>query len=246
MLGCTFTHFVVLNLLDYIRLRNIVLSDDSLSKVFPTERCLFGILARNVTSPGALTTAVNFSSSNCYNSIDKTKRSRRCLMDAKELLLRSLEESYGYLTKALDGLTQEESTWSPSPESNSISFILWHMTRVEDFFVNRVIQRGKELYETKNWQERLGTPTKAYQYTVEELQAWPAPKLEVLIKYAASVRESTLAFLNSIPPGRLSEVPRPERSPDSIGVMLGHVSTEIAMHAGQIAYIRGIMRGLDK
>ena len=167
-------------------------------------------------------------------------------MDVKELLLRSLEQSYGYLTKALDGLTQEEATWSPSPECNSISFILWHMTRVEDFFVNRVIRREKELYETKKWQEKLGTPAKVYQYTVEELQAWPAPKLEVLREYADSVRENTLAFLNSIPLERLSEVPRPDRSPDSIGVTLGRMSTETALHVGQIAYLRGVQRGLDK
>jgi len=167
-------------------------------------------------------------------------------MDAKELLLRSLEESNGYLTRALNGLTQEEATWSPSPECNSIAFILWHMTRVEDFFVNRVIRREKELYETKKWQEKLGTPTKAYGYTVEELRAWPAPKLEILREYANSVRESTLAFLNSISPERLSEVPRPDRSPDSIGVTLGHVTTEIALHVGQIAYLRGVKRGLDK
>jgi len=167
-------------------------------------------------------------------------------MDAKELLLRSLEESHGYLTKALNGLTQGEVTWSPSPECNSIAFILWHMTRVEDFFVNRVIQREKELYEAKKWQEKLGTPTKAYQYTVEELQAWPAPKLEILREYANSVRENTLAFLNSIPLERLSEVPRPDRSPDSIGVTLEHLMTEIALHVGQIAYLRGVQRGLDK
>ena len=107
-------------------------------------------------------------------------------MDAKELLLRSLEESRGYLTKALNGLTQEEATWRPSPECNNIAFILWHTTRVEDFFVNRVIKREKELYETQKWQEKLGTPVKAYQYSVEELQAWPTPKLEFLTEYATS------------------------------------------------------------
>jgi len=167
-------------------------------------------------------------------------------MDAKELLLRSLEESRGYLTKALNGLTQEEATWRPSPECNNIAFILWHTTRVEDFFVNRVIKREKELYETQKWQEKLGTPVKAYQYSVEELQAWPTPKLEFLTEYANSVREKTLAFLNSIPTERLSEVPRPDRSPDSIGVMLEHLMTEVALHVGQIAYLRGIQRGLDK
>ena len=167
-------------------------------------------------------------------------------MEAKELLMRSLEESKGYLTKSLDGLTQEEVNWSPSPECNGIIFILWHMTRVEDFFVNRVIQHGKELYETQDWKQKLGTPVKAYQYTLEELQAWPAPKLEVLREYAGSVRENTLSFLNSISPDKLSEVPQPERSPDSIGYVLGHMSMEIAFHTGQIAYLRGVQRGLDK
>jgi uncharacterized damage-inducible protein DinB len=167
-------------------------------------------------------------------------------MEAKELILKSLEQSQEYLTRALDGLTQEEAAWSPGPECNSIAFILWHTTRVEDFFINRVLQRGRELYEMEGWQEKLGTPVKAYQYTVEELQAWPVPKLEVLRQYYDSVRQKTLAFLNSISPEKLSEVPRPERSPDSIGVSLGHVSTEIAMHVGQIAYLRGVQRGLDK
>jgi len=167
-------------------------------------------------------------------------------MDAKELLLRSLDESQGHLTKALDGLTQDEATWSPSLESNSIAFILWHTVRVEDFFTNRVIRHGKELYEAEGWQDKLGTPVKAYQLTVEELQAWRAPKLETLREYANSVRQSTLAFLKSISPERLSEVPRPDRSPDSIGTTLGHLSTEIALHVGQITYLRGMQRGLDR
>ena len=167
-------------------------------------------------------------------------------MEAKELVLRSLEQSQGYLTKALDGLTQEEAAWYPSVECNSIAFILWHLARVEDFFVNRVIQREKELYEAEGWQEKLGTPAKAYQYTVEELQTWPVPKLEVLRGYAETVRKKTLAFLDAIPPEKLSEVPRPDRSPDSIGATLGRISTEIALHVGQICYLRGIQRGLDK
>ncbi len=169
-------------------------------------------------------------------------------MEAIELILRSLEQSQGYLTKALDGLTQEEAAWSPGAECNCIAFILWHITRVEDFLVNRGIQRREELYEAEGWQEKLGTPAKegGYQYTAEQLRAWPVPKLEVLQGYANSVRERTLAFLTQLAPEKLAEVPRPDRSPDSIGAMLGRISTEIALHVGQIAYLRGVQRGLDK
>ncbi len=170
-------------------------------------------------------------------------------MEAKELILRSLEQSQGYLTRALDGLTQKEAAWTPGPESNSIAFILWHTTRVEDFFVNRVIQHGKELYESEGWQEKLGTPAKqtGFDYSLEQLKAWPVPKLEVLRGYANSVREKTLAFLQSVTPEKLSEeAVRPNRPTDSVCGLLNRMSTEIALHVGQIAYLRGIQRGLNK
>ncbi len=168
-------------------------------------------------------------------------------MEAKELIVRSLEQSQGLLTRTMDGLTQEEVAWSPSPECNSIAFILWHTARAEDSFVNRVIQHQKELYEAEGWQEKLGTPAQESggRYTLEQLQAWPVPKLEVLQGYVNAVREKTLAFLESVTPEKLSEVPSPDR-PDSVGVLLGRISTEIAMHVGQIAYLRGVQRGLGK
>jgi hypothetical protein len=169
-------------------------------------------------------------------------------MQATDAMLKSLEQSQGYLTKALDGLTQEEAVWSPAAESNSIAFILWHVTRVEDFFVIRVIQRGVELYEAEGWREKLGTPAKdtGFDYTLEQLRTWPVPKLEIIRGYSESVRKKTLALLNSISPERLSELARPDRSPDSIGDILCRITTEIALHVGQIAYIRGIQRGLNK
>ena len=169
-------------------------------------------------------------------------------MQVAEAIIKSLEQSQGYLSKALDGLTQEEAVWSPATEANSIAFILWHMTRVEDFFVIRVIQREVELYEAEGWRKKLGTPAKdtGFEYTFEQLRAWPVPKLAIIRGYADSVRKRTLALLNSIAPERLSELARPDRSPDSIGDILCRITTEIALHTGQIAYIRGIQRGLNK
>jgi len=122
------------------------------------------------------------------------------------------------------------------------------MTRWEDFPVNRIVQGQTQVYESEGWREELGTPPKetGYEYTVEQLEAWPVPKLEDLRGYADSVREKTKAFINSIPVEKLSEAARPDHSPDTIGAILIGVATEIAMHVGQIAYLRGIQRGLDK
>ena len=175
-------------------------------------------------------------------------------MEAKDLILNSLEQSQRYLTKTLDGLTQEEAAWSPGPECNSIAFILWHITRVEDYIVNNAVQSENELYEADGWREKLGTPAeeRGSHYTLEQLQAWPVPKIEILQGYANSVRQKTLAFLNSSPPEKLSEAIQgdPYSGPITysgpIDAILCFMSTEIALHVGQIDYLRGVQRGLDK
>ncbi len=143
-------------------------------------------------------------------------------------------------------MTQEEVAWSPGAECNSIAFIVWHISRVEDFWVNRVIQRKKELFDTEGWQQQMGTPVKAYGLTIEELQSWPVPKLEVLLGYDNQIHECTLSFVQSIPNEQISELARPERPPDTIGDILSRLIVERTLHIGQIAYLRGMLRGLDK
>ncbi len=170
-------------------------------------------------------------------------------MEATEAILRSLEKSQEYLMKALDGLTQEEVAWSPRIECNSIAFILWHIARLEDFFVNGVFQHESEVYEAEHWRDKLGTSAKetGFRYTIERLQYWPVPKLEDLLEYAKSVRDKTLSFLKSVTLEKLSEVTvRPNRPPETVGQRLVLFTTDIAMHVGQIAYLRGVQRGLDK
>ncbi len=168
-------------------------------------------------------------------------------MEVKEVLKRSLNESWGYLTKATDGLTQEEIAWAPAPHCNSLAFILWHVSRVEDIWINPVIRHTAGVYQTQGWRERLGIPAEemGFGYTEEQLQAWPVPKLEDLQEYARAVHENTLAFLESLTPEKLLEVPRANHPEETTGIILAHLITEIALHVGQIDYLRGVHRGLD-
>lgn len=168
-------------------------------------------------------------------------------MEAKEVIRASLNESRGYLTRALEGLTHKEITWTPAPHSNSIAFILWHVTKAEDYWVNCVIKRGNEIDATEGWREKLGTPDDGGTgYSQEQLQAWPTPKLEDLQAYAQAVHERTMAFVDSITPERLLEVPEPDRPRENVGCILSHLITEIALHVGQIEYLRGVHRGLKQ
>ena len=168
-------------------------------------------------------------------------------MEAKEIILKSLEESQRYLDEALDGLTEEELAWAPGAESNSIIFILWHVTRVEDRWINRITQDENEIYDTEGWQGKLGTPPEEYggRYTKEQLQTWPVPKLDILRGYADSVRENTMALLQSITAEELSDETVNTGRYNTKGAILGHLITEIALHVGQMHYLHGLHRGLN-
>ena len=168
-------------------------------------------------------------------------------MDVKQVLIKSLDESQEYLTKALHELSEEDITWSPKVGSNSIIFILWHLALVEDIWINRRLLKSKEIYESEGWQEKLGTPVKESgpQYTTEELQSWPVPQVDILQRYAAAVRQNTVAFISSLDVGRLSEVAPPDHKYGTVEAILSHLITEIALHVGQIDYLRGMIQELQ-
>ncbi|UCH43827.1 MAG: DinB family protein [Dehalococcoidales bacterium] len=166
-------------------------------------------------------------------------------MEAKEIILASLNESKGYLYLALNDLPEDEITWTPASHCNSLAFILWHVTRVEDTIVNEFLKKDSAIYELEGWRERLGTPEDwGTEYTEEQLQSWPTPRLEALRGYARAVHRNTVAFLDSITPEELLEIPQPDSPGRTAGVLLAHLITEIAMHVGQIDYLRGVHRGL--
>ncbi|MDP3879472.1 MAG: DinB family protein [Dehalococcoidales bacterium] len=170
-------------------------------------------------------------------------------MNTIELMLKFLDHSEGFLTGALDGLTQEEAAWTPTPECNSILFTLWHMTRLEDHWVNTMAQGKDELYDVEGWQKKLGTPPKerGAGYTLEQLQAWPVPKLEALHAYHNATREKTLAFLKGTTNEVLSEViPQHRGDPEPRSLILGRIFADVLLHVGQITYLRGIQRGINK
>ena len=169
-------------------------------------------------------------------------------MELKGFLEASLNDMEGRLSTTLDGLTAEELSWRPDPQCHSIGFALWHIYRVEDYWFQRFVLRGAELYESQGWQEKLGTQPKemGYQYTAEQVASFQVPSLETLLAYGKSVRQHTLELLRGLSIEKMDEKPRADRSEMSIGDVFQRIIIELSLHMGQMAYLRGMQRGLDK
>ncbi|MDP6453951.1 MAG: DUF664 domain-containing protein, partial [SAR202 cluster bacterium] len=63
-------------------------------------------------------------------------------MDFKDIVQKGFDEFLDELKKSLDGLTSEERRFQPSQDSHHIDFVVWHMARVEDDWVQRFAQQN--------------------------------------------------------------------------------------------------------
>ena len=67
-------------------------------------------------------------------------------MDHREVARNGLEEYLTGLKATVDGLTPVELYWQPSPASNHIAWLVWHMARVEDNWYNRYIGQNEPVW----------------------------------------------------------------------------------------------------
>jgi uncharacterized damage-inducible protein DinB len=159
-----------------------------------------------------------------------------------EFITDALEKENGFLIDALDGLTADEMSWQPAPDANSIGWILWHMVRVEDMWIQFFAQFQTELWEAEGWHEKFGLPTRdnGFGHTTEQVNNFPGVDLEQFLQYRAAVRASTLAYLDTLSPDDMETVPRERRPEMSLGAMFRQIIGEMYQHVGHIAYLRGL------
>ncbi len=163
-------------------------------------------------------------------------------MTLNEFITDALEKENGFLIDALDGLTADEMSWQPAPDANSIGWILWHMVRVEDMWIQFFAQFQTELWEAEEWHEKFGLPTRdnGFGHTTEQVNNFPGVDLEQFLQYRAAVRASTLAYLDTLSPDDMETVPRERRPEMSLGAMFRQIIGEMYQHVGHIAYLRGL------
>ena len=170
-------------------------------------------------------------------------------MDFKKIVRMGLEEYYEQLLKALDGLTAEERRFQPDTGSHHIDFTVWHMARVEDGWIQRFARQTEQVWTRERWPEKLGIPAadNGYGYTADQVANLPRFDLDDVMAYYESARRETFGFLDGLSAEDLDRCPEPDRRPDySIGRMFSHIIVEEAQHTGQVAYLRGIQRGINK
>jgi hypothetical protein len=168
-------------------------------------------------------------------------------MDVPALLL----EIYGRIPplaqSAAKGLTADELATALAPGANTIGWLVWHLTRVQDHHVAELMDT-EQIWTTGDWAARCGLDpdpsNTGYGHDPAQVQSVRPDSPQVLLDYLDAVNRRTSAMLEGLSPDDLDRVvDRRWDPPVTMGVRLVSIADDCMQHAGQAAYVRGLLAG---
>lgn len=166
-------------------------------------------------------------------------------MNAQGLLIELYERIPPLVAAACDGLDERSLTTQPAGGGNTIGWLLWHLSRVQDHHLGELLAET-QLWQRDGWGERFGLdsdPTNTgYGHTPAEMVAVRPAGPKAIVDYHDAVWQRTRAYLGSLDGARLDDVIDDAWDPPvTLGVRLVSVADDSLQHAGQAAYLRGLI-----
>jgi uncharacterized damage-inducible protein DinB len=143
------------------------------------------------------------------------------------------------------GLTPEQLAFRIDSDANSIAWLVWHLTRIQDDHIADVALT-EQVWMSGGWVERFGLPfgrrAHGYGHGSAEVAAVRVDSPELLTGYYDAVHEQTIRFVEGLTDADLPRiVDEGWNPPVTLGVRLVSVISDDLQHAGQAAFIRGII-----
>ncbi len=170
-------------------------------------------------------------------------------MDAKDVLI----DAYGRIQEevhaAVDGLSPDDLHARPAPDVNSVAWLVWHLTRIQDDHVADAAGVD-QVWLSEDWEKRfgLGLPPEdtGYGHSARQVAQVRVESGELLLGYYDAVHARSLEYLRGLTAGDFERIVD-ERSdpPVALGVRLVSVLADDLEHVGQAAYLRGLLQSAE-
>jgi uncharacterized damage-inducible protein DinB len=166
-------------------------------------------------------------------------------MDCKDLLLDGLGRVEESLRMTLEGLSAEQLTWRPAEHTNSIAWLAWHLTRVEDDHVCD-LAGTPQAWLADGWHARFHRPANkndtGFGHGPKEVASIQPESPQLLLDYYAAVHQRSIEYLGRLSCADMDRVIDTRWSPPvTVGVRLVSVVNDTTQHVGQMAYVRGLV-----
>ncbi|RPI34802.1 MAG: DinB family protein [Chloroflexota bacterium] len=111
--------------------------------------------------------------------------------------------------EAVAALTPDQWRFCPPKDANSIAWLLWHITRIEDMTITHLVLKQPQVWESGSWVSRLETPIRdcGAGMTAEEVKDFSDQvSIQGLVDYRAAVGRSTRIGVCRLQATQLKEI----------------------------------------
>jgi Protein of unknown function (DUF664) len=166
-------------------------------------------------------------------------------MEAPDLLVDAFDRVRSAVHTAVEGVTAAQLVARLDPDANTIAWLVWHLTRVQDDHVADVAG-VEQIYTAQGWAERFAFPFSTaavgYGQSSDDVAAVRVDDPRLLVGYYDSVHEQTLKFVHGLNGADLDRVVDEGWDPPvTLAVRLVSVVNDDLQHAGQAAFVRGVL-----
>lgn len=166
-------------------------------------------------------------------------------MKLAEVVVDGFDRVREVVHEAVEGLGPEQLTASPAPEANTIAWLVWHLTRVQDDHVADLMGT-EQIWTAQGFLDRFELPFPAsdtgYGHRPADVAAVRVGSADLLTAYHDAVHEATTSWAAGLDEAALDRIVDEAWDPPvTLGVRLVSVLSDDLQHAGQAAYVRGLV-----
>jgi len=165
-------------------------------------------------------------------------------MTSSDLLADAFGRIRGVVHDVVDGLSPQQLAFRPDREANSIAWLVWHLTRIQDDHIAGAAQTS-QVWTEEDWAARFGLPfdetATGYGQVAGEVAAVQVASGDLLTGYYDAVYTETIQYVQRLSDADLGRIVDERWDPPvTLGVRLISVICDGLQHAGQAAYVRGL------
>jgi Protein of unknown function (DUF664) len=165
-------------------------------------------------------------------------------MDFNDLLVDAFGRVRDAVHGAVDGCSQAALAYRPDADANSIAWLVWHLTRIQDDHIADVAGT-EQVWTAADWFARFALPfdpaDHGYGHDTRQVAALGGATAELLLGYHDAVHDATVRYVRGLTTSDLDRIVDERWDPPvSLAVRLVSVVADNLEHAGQAAYVRGV------
>lgn len=165
-------------------------------------------------------------------------------MLTNEIILDLLSRVHELVPAVLENLSREDVLWQPDTAANSIGWLIWHLTRVEDEQMADLVKE-KSVWLSQSFYEKFDLPypknTSGFGMNAADVAKFSVDSADLLIEYSAAVSKQSHKIVEELSEKDFTKIiDKSWDPPVTVAARIVSIINDITQHIGQAAYVRGL------